>query len=162
MNDETLKLQMSGVEELLNIPFLEEENYEKLEGSCQWIEDREDFQTWSGADDTDNTTKECRPSVFWVQAKPGAGKTVLAAHVVSRLRHLQRSYAPYFFHFGIKSAQSLSAMLRALALRMASNETAIRAKLVQLHARGCSFDQDDARAVWIKIFVGGIFQVWAY
>jgi hypothetical protein len=42
---------------------------------------------------------------------------------------------------------------------MAHNNTAIRKRLVDVHALGASFDRDDARAVWQKVFVGGIFQV---
>jgi hypothetical protein len=153
---------MRDIQELLRVLYVPEEHHDKLQGSCQWIEDREDFQTWIRADSRDNSARAFRPSIFWVQASPGAGKTILAAHVVSQLRHFRLAHASYFFHFGKKSAHSLAGLLRSLALQMASANRAIREKLVELHTIRASFDQDDARAVWTKIFIGGIFQVCIY
>jgi hypothetical protein len=162
INDQASKDQMHDIQELLRVLYVPEEHHDKLEGSCKWIDDREDFQTWIGAESRDNSARTFRPSIFWVQASPGAGKTVLAAHVISQLRHFRLAHASYFFHLGKNSADSLAGLLQSLALQMASANAAIREKLVELHTIRASFDQDDARAVWMKIFVGGIFQVCIY
>jgi hypothetical protein len=150
---------MRDVHELLRVLYVPEEHHDKLEGSCEWIEDREDYRAWIGAESRDQLRQTYRPLIFWVQAHPGAGKTVLATHVISQLSHFRLSHASYFFHFGKKSAQSLAGLLQSLALQMASVDPSIREKLVEIHATGSSFDLDDARTVWQKIFVGGIFQV---
>jgi hypothetical protein len=150
---------MRDIQELLGILYVSEEHHDKLEGSCQWIEQREDFQTWIRAESRDTSARTFRPSIFWVQASPGAGKTVLAAHVVSKLRHFRLAHASYFFHFGERSAHSLAGLLQSLALQMASINAEIREKLVELYTIGALYDRDDARAIWTKIFIGGIFQV---
>jgi hypothetical protein len=150
---------MRDVQDLLRVLYVPEEHHDKLEGSCEWIEDREDFQAWIGAESGNEPRQTYRPSIFWVQAHPGAGKTVLAAHIVSQLSHFRLPHASYFFHFGKKSAQSLAGLLQSLALQMAIANPSIREKLVEIHTTGSSFDLDDARTVWQKIFIGGIFQV---
>ncbi|KAH8714072.1 hypothetical protein GQ44DRAFT_660589 [Phaeosphaeriaceae sp. PMI808] len=158
-NDRASKEKMRAVQELLQINYTSEEHYERLEGSCQWIEGRDDFCTWITADFQANSVRAYRPSIFWVQAHPGAGKTVLATHVVSQLSHFRSPHASYFFHFGKKSAQSLAGLLRSLALQMASINVDIRERLAKIHDAETLFDPDDGRAVWQKIFIGGIFQV---
>jgi len=150
---------MRDVEDLLRVQYVPEEHHDKLEGSCRWIEDRKDFQTWIGAEQVDKTARTYRPSIFWVQAQAGAGKTVLAAHVISQLAHFRLSHASHFFHFGKKSTQSLASLLQSLALQMAHDNEEIRGKLAEIHATASSFDQDGAHAIWHKIFLGGIFQV---
>jgi hypothetical protein len=155
----TSKNEMRDVQDLLRATAVFEEHHDKLEGSCQWIEDREDFRAWIGQECSNGLTRLHRPSFFWVQAHPGAGKTVLSAHVAAQLSHFRLPHASYFFHFGKKSAQSLAGMLQSVALQMAQNNSLIRERLAQVHAIGASFDRDDAHAVWQKVFVGGVFQV---
>jgi hypothetical protein len=151
---------MRDVEELLGVQYVPEEHHDKLDGSCEWIESREDFQNWiAPAYKDDPCSPIYRPSIFWVQAQPGAGKTVLATHVISHLAHFRLPHALHFFHFGKKSTQSLAGLVRSLALQMANQNAAIRGKLVEIYANASSFDQDDARAIWHKAFIGGIFQV---
>jgi hypothetical protein len=150
---------MRDVRDLLHAVSITEEHHDKLEGSCQWIEDREDYRTWIRTESQDDLTRTYRPSFFWVQAHPGAGKTVLSAHVAAQLSHSRLPHSSHFFHFGKKSAQTLAGMLRSVALQMAQNNAAMREKLANVYVSGSSFDRDDARAVWQKVFVGGIFQV---
>jgi hypothetical protein len=159
-NDLTSKNEMRDIQDLLRATTVFEEHHDKLEGSCRWIEDREDFRVWIGEQCSNGLTRVYRPSFFWVHAHPGAGKTVLSAHVAAQLSHFRLPHASYFFHFGKKSAQSLAGMLQSVALQMAQNNSAIRTRLAEVHALGASFDRDDARAVWQKVFVGGIFQVY--
>lgn len=147
-----------GVEECLG------ENYSKVEGSCQWIDGRDDFQDWrdrtSGyLDDDDTETTGKTLSIFWIHANPGAGKTVLASHVISQLQELQLECAFYYFHAGDKTLNSTSALLRSIAHQMAESNSVIRDKLFQLRQEGLRFDMDDSRSIWTKIFSMAILQV---
>ena len=99
------------------------------------------------------------PSIYWVSANPGTGKTFLAAHVVDELGQYQLERAYYFFHVGNKASQSLSNFLRSIAYQMAISNAFIRDKLFELCREGSTFDKDDAATVWTKIFKKGIFQV---
>lgn len=150
---------MRDVQDLLRVQHVPDEHHDKLEGSCQWIEERDDFQTWVKAEHRDETARIHCPSIFWVQAQPGAGKTVLATHVISQLEHFRLPHASHFFHLGKKSTHSLAGLLQSLALQMAKANEEIRGKLAEIHATTPSFDQDSAHAIWHKIYLGGIFQV---
>ncbi|KAL2204292.1 hypothetical protein CC79DRAFT_1277034 [Sarocladium strictum] len=123
-------------------------------GSCRWIEERVDFQNWREWYPQDSSGYE--PAYYVVTANPGAGKTVLAAHIISQLQDFNLECAFHFF--GVKGAQSLGALLRSLAYQMAVSNSTVRDVLIKLCNEGATFDKDDARVIWNKIFKKGIFQ----
>jgi hypothetical protein len=134
------------------------------EGSCQWLDSRDDFQDWRDPPDDliadhDRRSNSRNPSIFWVHANPGTGKTFLAAHIISQLSQYKLECAYYYFHIGRKASQSLAGLLRSLAHQMASTNACIREQLTKLCEDESTFDLDDARAIWTRIFRKGIFQV---
>ncbi|KAI0376958.1 NACHT and WD domain protein [Hypomontagnella monticulosa] len=139
-----------------------DEHFPTVDGSCQWIDSREDFQDWRDSPDDfvpeKNDGVHDRPSIFWVHANPGTGKTHLASHVVSELRSFQLECACYYFHVGSKSSRSLGDFLRSIAYQMATVNASIRQTLTSLLSEESSFDLDDTRAIWAKFFKQGIFQ----
>ncbi|KAL2108516.1 hypothetical protein VUR80DRAFT_3732 [Thermomyces stellatus] len=151
--------QLSAIRSLLQPATFTEEQNDQLPGSCRWIEEREDFLHWKDSPPRIKEGKGHEPSIYWVNAKPGAGKTVLASHVSTLLGESGLQCSTYFFHFGGKTSNSLVMCLRSIAYHMATSNTAIRDALFKLESKGCTFDQDDARSVWLKIFKACIFQV---
>ncbi|KAI0436943.1 NACHT and WD domain protein [Xylaria telfairii] len=107
-----------------------------------------DFREWRDAaiDIDPNKNGQYAPAIYWVNANPGAGKTVLASHVF------------YHFHVGKKASHSLAGCLRSMAFQMASLNSVIRVTLSNLNDGGAKFDLDDARAIWLKIFKAAILQ----
>ncbi|KAI1455463.1 NACHT and WD domain protein [Annulohypoxylon moriforme] len=155
--------QMKILKSYLGISDRPDDHFPPIDGSCQWIDSRDDFQDWRDPPDEFFPGQSIemgtrRPSIFWVYANPGTGKTYLAAHVVSQLRQFQLECAYYYFHIGNKSSQSLGDFLRSIAYQMASSNASIRQRLTSLYEEGSSFDLDDARTVWMKVFKKGIFQ----
>lgn len=153
---------MRVVQAFLGISDHREEHYPRVEGSCQWIDARDDFQEWrdpAGELIRDEVSPEKNPSVFWVAANPGTGKTHLAAHVIDELGQFQLECAHYFFHIGNKSSRSLDNFFRSIAYQMAMSNAFVREKLVRLSEEGVTFDKDDAATIWTKVFKRGIFQV---
>ena len=140
-----------------------DEHYQRVEGSCQWIDARDDFQDWrdpAGELIRDEIpAPEKTTSIFWVAANPGTGKTYLAAHVIDELHQFQLQCSYYFFHIGNKSSRSLGNFLRSIAYQMAKSNAFVREKLVGLCEEGSTFDKDDAATIWTKVFKRGIFQV---
>lgn len=141
-----------------------DEHHQKVDGSCQWIDDREDFQEWrDGADswlvEQAVEVRNKNPSIIWVHANPGTGKTVLAAHVIAELQGFQVECAYYYFHIGNKTARTLADLLRSIAYQMAMSNAAIREKLVNLCREGATFDLDDDLTIWAKLFRKCILQV---
>lgn len=154
---------MKVLQLFLSISDRPDEHYHRVEGSCQWIDARDDFQEWrdpAGELVRDETAAPKKnPSIFWVAANPGTGKTYLAAHVIDELDQFQLECSYYFFHIGNKSSRSLGNFLRSTAYQMAMSNAFVREKLVGLCEEGSTFDKDDAATIWTKVFKRGIFQV---
>lgn len=163
---EEAKEQMGLLKSYLGILDRPDEQYQKADGSCQWIDAREDFRAWRESannffaeDSRERHVDNKNISLFWVHAKPGTGKTYLANSVTAQLHEYRLECASYYFHFGEKSSKSLSDLLRWMAYQMASSNAAVRQSLVALYRDGSTFDKDDTRAIWNKVFKKGIFQV---
>lgn len=154
---------MKVLQSFLSISDHPDEHYHRVEGSCQWIDARDDFQEWrdpAGELIRDEIpAPEKNPSIFWVAANPGTGKTYLAAHVIDELDQFKLECSYYFFHIGNKSSRCLGNFLRSIAYQMAMSNAFVREKLVGLCQEGSTFDKDDAATIWTKVFKRGIFQV---
>lgn len=160
-HEEHVQTQLKAIQGSLGIYSLPDETFERIDGSCEWIDEREDFREWRDAPEDLDSGKDLSysPSLYWVTAGPGAGKTVLAAHVISQLKEFRLQVSYYYFHIGKKSSQSLAGFLRSIALQMATSNAAIRDAIAKLPDDGSTLDIDDARAVWIRIFRGAILKV---
>ncbi|MCJ1351615.1 MAG: hypothetical protein MMC33_001599 [Icmadophila ericetorum] len=166
--DETYRAQVTSLRAYLDVSDRPEDDFAnqkdtKVAGSCQWLEARDDFQSWRDVfEDTLGEKHDNVPQLYWLSAKPGAGKTVLAGHVVAHLQNFHLDCSYYFFHHGNKSGQSLSGLLRSLAYQMARSNTSIRELLHQIKDDGVAIDKDDERSIWRKLFLGGILQAKIY
>ncbi|TGJ87337.1 hypothetical protein E0Z10_g1497 [Xylaria hypoxylon] len=158
--EETSKAQFRDLQTFLGISGPPDDNHDKLENTCLWIDERDDFKEWRDAETNVDAyqTRQHTPSIYWVSANPGAGKTVLAGHVVSQLAEYNLPRAFYHFHVGKEALQSLAGCLRSVALQMAILNSAIRTALTKLNEEGTVIDLDDARAIWLKIFKATILQ----
>ncbi|OIW25313.1 hypothetical protein CONLIGDRAFT_622861 [Coniochaeta ligniaria NRRL 30616] len=140
----------------LGIPGQPDDFCDKVDGSCEWVNDREDFREWRDSI-PDTFTEDGRrdPVLYWVSANPGTGKTVLAGHVVSHLKehNLQCSY--YYFRM---EDRTLGGFLRSIAYQMAMSNASVRDMLLRAYEDGLTFHEDDSRTIWAKIFRGCIFQ----
>lgn len=154
---------MKVLQSFLDISDHPDEHFPRVEGSCQWIDARDDFQDWrdpAGLLIRDEiSAPEKNPSIFWVAANPGTGKTYLAAHVKDELGQFQLECSYYFFHIGNKFSRSLGNFLRSIAYQMAMSNAFVRKKLIELCEEGSTFDKDDAATIWTKVFQRCIFQV---
>ncbi|KAH7324593.1 hypothetical protein B0I35DRAFT_164775 [Stachybotrys elegans] len=135
-----------------------ENRQDRLKGSCQWIDEREDYKDWRDGTPRCDKSRKYRPSIYWVTANPGAGKTVLVTHVESQLEEFGLENSAYYFNFGKKESRSLAGLLRSIAYQMARSNAAVRETLMKFHDEASTLDLDDARAIWSKIFRTGIFQ----
>ncbi|KAJ3487312.1 hypothetical protein NLG97_g6435 [Lecanicillium saksenae] len=83
------RTQIKALKQYLGISDIPEEHHTTVEGSCEWIEARHDFQDWQDATGPVETTinddmgpKPKNIAIFWVNASPGSGKTYLASAAV--------------------------------------------------------------------------------
>ncbi|KFA45454.1 hypothetical protein S40293_10153 [Stachybotrys chartarum IBT 40293] len=157
-NEVTSAENLRSLKSLLAISDHFNDQYERLEGSCTWIEDLEEFTDWRDLPNDLLKSQKYKPTIFWVTANPGVGKTMLVTHVVSQLKEFGLQPAAYYFHFGKKESQSLAGFLRSIAFQMAGCNAAVRESLAELRADSSAFDLDDASATWSRIFQARIFQ----
>ncbi|KAI0405817.1 hypothetical protein F4802DRAFT_606591 [Xylaria palmicola] len=59
----------------------------RLEGTCDWILDRREFQKWRSEN----------PKTLWINGPPGYGKTILTARIIQHLSLDQEISLAYFF-----------------------------------------------------------------
>lgn len=140
-----------------------DEEHDKIEGSCRWINDRSEFREWLHVQEAFQISQEeCnvrnKPAIIWIHAKPGTGKSVLAQHVISNLRKLKYECACYYFHAGNESSSSLSDFLCSMAFQMAMVNTEVRRTLIRLCKEDSTFEFEDDRTLWTRLFSNGIFR----
>ncbi|RYC61478.1 hypothetical protein CHU98_g4743 [Xylaria longipes] len=124
----------------------------KLPGSCQWLVEKDTFQQWRDA----LTSK-----VFWLRGRPGAGKTVLASHVISHLHALGLDCCYFFFTFGDEEKGNVNALLRSMAWQMAVMHPEAFAAILQVANSWTEapIDKIDHIPVWRRIFNDAILKV---
>lgn len=78
-------------------------------GTCQWVLDDQRFKDWSKSEEN---------AVLWYHAKPGSGKTVLAASVIENLRKQGQNVVYFFYSFNSPRRKKGISGLRSLALQL--------------------------------------------
>jgi WD40 repeat protein len=127
--------------------------FTKLPGSCEWLSTRECYQEWISSQN---------PSFLWLQGRPGAGKSVLSAHIIDQLSHTQGLDCCFFFFQARDSLKSsVNHCLQSMAFQMAMRHPSVLDKLKSIMA-----DHSDTSAngfgsysVWHKVFLSGILDV---
>ena len=124
---------------------------QQTEGSCCWLTDKSSFHEWQEG--------YCSsPKYFWVSGEPATGKSTLAGHVIKYLKECNSDCSYFFFRHGVVGKSSIAELLCSLAWQMASTNSEIRRKLLDMQKEGASVDKDDERSVWRTIFIARIFR----
>ncbi|KAK8136214.1 hypothetical protein PG984_004154 [Apiospora sp. TS-2023a] len=125
-----------------------------LEGSCEWFSQKQSYTRWR-----DTAYSE----LFWVQGKPGVGKSVLAGHVITDLRRCS-SGKDCCFHFFVRSDKpkcTISYFLRSVAFQMAILHPEILKVLLE-NLKGwkdAKIGKADYNPIWRRLFANGILKV---
>ncbi|KAL9041619.1 MAG: hypothetical protein Q9214_004044, partial [Letrouitia sp. 1 TL-2023] len=126
-----------------------------LQGSCQWLLQRQAFQDWIS--DAPN-----KSGMLWLTGNPGAGKSILASYVIALLkkRSFSGSCQYHFFLAGNQTKRTISYLLRSIALQAALFHEVFCTRLIELHENtGIVFGQQKAMIIWEKIFEGILFRI---
>ncbi|KAI0911092.1 hypothetical protein F4823DRAFT_326306 [Ustulina deusta] len=125
---------------------------QKLPGSCQWLIQKDSFQQWRDA---------LASKVFWLRGRPGAGKSVLASHIINHLRALNLDCCYFFFADGDKGKATINALLRSMAWQMAVMHPEAFATISNITNswKDPPIDKVDHIPVWRRIFANGISKV---
>ena len=128
---------------------------EAMPGTCQWIQKREWFQDWLRPD-IDGLR------VLWISGPPAAGKSVLAATTVDKIRTLygESSCQYHNLSFADRNKRSASYLLRSLAFQVAHGKPLFLKMLLQMSEQlKTTFQHMSPRILWEKVFLGLLFQL---
>lgn len=124
----------------------------RLEGSCEWITQKEYFRDW--LDDNSVDTQ-----LLWLTGLPATGKSVLSAYVIEYLQRQNKDCQYFFFRSGESEMHTSGSFLRSLALQLAEGHESVRNSLVTLYQDGIRLGSAEARMIWQKAFVAIIFRI---
>ena len=116
-----------------------------LAGSCDWLTDRGEFQEWLTG------LPGASAKIFWVHAKPGAGKSVLSGHIVSSLSKLNYDCSYYFFRHAVEARSLASSCLLSLLWQTALRNGFARERLLDMARNEDRFDRENAKNIWRKV-----------
>ncbi|TVY68623.1 Vegetative incompatibility protein HET-E-1, partial [Lachnellula suecica] len=122
----------------------------RMEGSCEWLTNKESFQAWQNS---------LQPQMYWMSGKPATGKTVLSGKTVAHLRGLHMDCAFYFFNFRNKTKSSIHSFLLSMAWQMSLLHTGVLNVVLDIFEKDDQLSKADYRTIWRKLFLEGILTV---
>ncbi|PMD14608.1 hypothetical protein NA56DRAFT_610010 [Hyaloscypha hepaticicola] len=122
---------------------------QRFHGTCNWIFERESYKSW---------IKSPESALLWLHARPGAGKSVLAAYIIEGFRSSAEVCVYFYFRFNNDKLRYSQSLLRSLAFQLAQKCPAIRDKLVLLCLQGMEVQTRSTGYIWQKIFKDTILQ----
>lgn len=123
---------------------------QRMRGSCEWLIRKESFQRWR---DSRNI------HLYWISAKPAAGKSVLSGYIIKHLKDLNRDSVFYFFTHGNKDKSTISSFLRSIAWQMAFIHPEVLRTALEIYDKDEQLSKTDYRTIWRKLFLDGIFRM---
>lgn len=123
---------------------------QRMRGSCEWLVRKESFQQWK---DSPNI------HMYWISAKPAAGKSVLSGYVIKHLKDLNRDCTFYFFTHGDKVKSTISSFLRSMVWQMAFIHPEVLRTALEICEKDEQLNKTDYRTIWRKLFLDGILKV---
>jgi pimeloyl-ACP methyl ester carboxylesterase len=122
----------------------------KIPDSCEWLTNKPSFISWKEKD---------APSIFWLTGRPAAGKSILSSHVIDHLNPLPVYCSYFFFKHSTTNKSTLSDCFRSLAFQMATQDSLVKEKLIQLEQEGITWNKTDEATIWTKLFIDRIFKL---
>ncbi|KAI0421746.1 hypothetical protein F5X98DRAFT_389026 [Xylaria grammica] len=124
----------------------------RLSGSCQWLVEKDSFQQWLNA----LTSK-----FFWLQGRPGAGKTMLASHVINHLHTSGLDCCYFFFRNGDEAKDNVNALLRSMAWQMAATHPEAFTAILNVTNSWTEppIDKVDHIPVWRRTFAAALLKI---
>ena len=140
-----------GLEERPGIDFANAVD-RRTEGSCTWLTEKPNFHLW--LDDLEDS-----PRYYWLRGEPASGKSTVAGHVIQYLENCNRDCSYFFFKHLNSGKSTVAELLRSLAWQMASTNTSVREKILEMCDTGVTIDMKDERSIWRTVFAARILLV---
>ncbi|KAI5381161.1 hypothetical protein J4E82_000361 [Alternaria postmessia] len=147
--------QMATLGTFLSITETPDEELEsqslRLSETCDWFLERTTFQEWISA---------ANSKTLWVRGRPGAGKSVLSAHVIHHIQELGLDCSFYFFVQGDKTKATINTFLRSMAWQMANQHPPLLSTVLEIatSSQTPTINKTDHVAVWRRLFLSGMLK----
>ncbi|KAF3028781.1 hypothetical protein E8E15_004221 [Penicillium rubens] len=124
----------------------------RVPGSCDWFLRKPSFERW-----LDSSYSQ----VLWLRGRPGAGKSVLASHIINHLRILGQDCCFFFFKQEDKSKVTINSFLRSLARQMAQLHADMLSAILDVAAtwQDAMINKADHNPVWQTLYLRGLLKV---
>lgn len=118
--------------------------------TCTWLTDKKTYRQWASARTS---------SILWYHARPGAGKSVLASHLI-RLYEDAAEVCTYFcFRYNIAILRSPQSLLRSFAFQMAERDIESCKQLFRLCEQGVKVLDSKVGVIWKRLFVDTLLKI---
>ncbi|KAE8443477.1 hypothetical protein EG329_001874 [Mollisiaceae sp. DMI_Dod_QoI] len=115
-----------------------------------WIFLKKEYLLW----------RECETSsLLWLHARPGAGKSVLAAHLIENLEVSGLPFGYFFFKYNNESLSSPKNLLRSICFQLCSKHTTIYDRMVTLMESGFDVQKGLVGTLWQQLFKDRILKL---
>lgn len=121
----------------------------RMRGSCEWLLRKQSFQEWRDSGDS---------QLYWISAKPAAGKTILSGRIIHHLKDLNKDLAFYFLDYRSKARTTIHSFLLSFAWQMAHTYTEVAQTILTFCEKDEELKKADYRTVWRKLFVEGVLK----
>jgi WD40 repeat protein len=123
----------------------------RLPRTCEWFIEKDGFKQWRNA----SMSKS-----LWLRGRPGAGKSVLSAHIINHLREQGQDCCFYFFSQGDKTKTTINSFLRSMVWQIAMlHPTILEAALdVATNWQATAINKVDHVPVWRRLYLSGILK----
>jgi WD40 repeat protein len=124
----------------------------RLPRTCDWLLEKDGFKQWQNASLSNS---------LWIRGRPGAGKSVLSAHIINHLRKQSQDCCFYFFTQGDTIKASINSFLRSMAWQMAMLHPAIIEAILDAatDSQAITINKVDHVPVWCRLYLNGILKV---
>jgi pimeloyl-ACP methyl ester carboxylesterase len=132
---------------------LEDSKEDRDTTSSRWITTHPAFQRWCVA------SSDRESQFLLLHAKPGAGKSVLASRIVRHLELYNADIGHFFFIRSHETSSRASVCLNSIALQLARSSKEICYHFRNLLEDHPTFNRENVKEVWDRLFLGVIFKV---
>jgi hypothetical protein len=122
----------------------------RCENTGDWIFEKKEYKTWRTCETS---------SLLWLHARPGAGKSVLAAHLIENLDVSGQPFGYFFFKYNNSTLSSPKDLLRTICFQLAVKHSAVYDIMVGLMESGFDVQKGRIGTLWQQLFSDRILQL---
>ena len=103
--------------------------------------------------------EEEESGLLWLHARPGAGKSVLAAHLIENFDVSGRPFGYFFFKYNNENLSSPKGLLRSICFQLCLKHTAIYESIFKLMESGYDVQKQRFGSLWQQLFKDRILKI---